>query len=207
MKDKLGGLYAITDKKLVARENFAEAVEKAIRGGASVIQLREKETPESEIITLGKELLSVTKSYGVPLIINDSPEITKKIGAEGVHLGEGDCSIEHAREVLGTGAIIGVSCYGSIERGLDAERRGADYAAFGTPYSTPTKPGRVPTPIEVLVQAKKGIKSIPIFAIGGIFPENARVILDTGVDGIAAITSIFGTDDHEQAARELSSIL
>ena len=206
-KSALSGLYAVTDKKLIPREAFEDAVEKALRGGAGLIQLREKDTPPEEIIELGKSLLQITKSYGAPLIINDSPEIAREIGADGVHLGEGDCSIEHARRVLGDHAIVGVSCYGSIERGIDAETRGADYVAFGTPYNTPTKPGRVPTPLEVLRETAEKIKSIPIFSIGGITAENTSVIMDTGVDGIAAITSIFGSDDPEQVARELVSII
>lgn len=203
----LSGLYIITDKKLIPREAFEDTVGKALRGGASIIQLREKDTPPEEIIELGKSLLRITKSYGVPLIINDSPETARDIGADGVHLGEGDCSIEHARGVLGEDAVVGVSCYGSIERGIDAENRGADYVAFGTPYNTPTKPGRVPTPLEILREAVETIKTIPIFSIGGITTENASVIMETGVDGIAAITSIFGPDDPEQAARELVSII
>jgi len=205
MKESLRGLYAITDKKLIAREDFIEAVEKALIGGASIIQLREKETNQEELIRLGKDILMITKSHRVPLIINDSPELAKEIGAEGVHLGEHDCSIAYARSVLGEDAIIGVSCYGQIERGINAEREGADYVAFGTSYYTPTKPDREPTSVDVLKEAVEKIKRIPIFAIGGITVDNARTIMDTGVDGIAVITSIFGSDDPEQAARELAA--
>lgn len=205
MGKNLRGLYAITDKKLIARENFTEAVEKALIGGASIIQLREKETGREELIRLGKNILKITRRYGVPLIINDSPEIALEIGAEGVHLGEYDCSVAYARGVLGEDAVIGVSCYSQIERGINAEREGADYVAFGTPYYTPTKPDRVPTSVDVLKEAVEKIKSIPIFAIGGITAGNARTIMSTGVDGIAVITSIFGSDDPEQAARELAA--
>lgn len=206
-KTALGGLYAVTDKKLIPRDKFAQTVEEVIRGGARLIQLREKETDTEELIKLGKSLLQITKSYNIPLVINDSPEMAMKIGADGVHLGEGDSSIGHARSVLGEGAIIGVSCYGVIERGVNAELMGADYVAFGTPYSTTTKPGRIPTPLDVLREAVEKIKTIPIFSIGGITPENAAPILETGVDGIAAITSIFGSDDPEKAARDLSLLI
>lgn len=205
MKKNLRGLYAITDKKLIARESFLEAVEKALAGGASIIQLREKETDKEELIKLGKDILSITKSHGAPLIVNDSPEIALEIGAQGVHLGEYDCTIAYARSVLGEDAVIGVSCYGLIERGLNAQREGADYVAFGTPYFTPTKPDRAPTSVDVLKEAAVKIKRIPIFAIGGITADNARTIMETGVDGIAVITSIFGSDDPEQAARELAA--
>ncbi len=207
MKRMLNGLYVITDKKLIPRERFAATVEEAIRGGASVVQLREKNTPKDEIIELGKSVLKITAKYGVPLIINDSAELAREIGADGVHLGEDDPDVAHAREVLGRDNIIGVSCYGKIERGLNAERDGADYVAFGTPFFTPTKPERTPTSFDVLREAVTRIKSIPIFAIGGITPENAESVLETGVDGIAVITSVFGSPDPEAAARDLTRVI
>ena len=200
----LKGLYVITDKKLIPRDRFIERVEKVIRGGAKIIQLREKGTPEDEIIRLGKVLLEITRRYGIPLIINDSPELAEKIGADGVHLGKDDTEISEARKILGDEAIIGVSCYGEIERGLKAEREGADYLAFGTPFFTPTKPDRKPTPFEILKEAKRRIKTIPLFAIGGITKENAKSVLETGVDGIAVITAVFSSPDPEEAARNLA---
>ncbi|HEX3034198.1 MAG TPA: thiamine phosphate synthase [Thermodesulfobacteriota bacterium] len=200
----LGGLYIITDKKLILRSNFIETVEKALRGGAKIIQLREKATPEKEIIKLGKELLEVTRKYSVPLIINDSPVLAKEIGVDGVHIGQYDMLIPEAREFLGNKTIIGVSCYGDIQRGLQAEREGADYVSFGTPFFTPTKPDRKPTPFEVLREAKRRITKIPVFAIGGITKENARSVLETGVDGICVITSVFSSSDPEKASRELA---
>lgn len=206
MKRMLRGLYVITDKKLISRDSFAATVEKAVRGGASVVQLREKDTPGDEVVSLGKALLKMTRKYEVPLIINDSVELAKAIGADGVHLGEDDPMISHAREVLGGDRIIGVSCYGKLERGIDAEREGADYVAFGTPFFTPTKPERTPTSFDVLREAVSRIKSIPVFAIGGITPENADSVLETGVDGIAVITAVFGSRDPEKAARELAAI-
>lgn len=206
MKNNLTGLYVITDKKLIKRAGFIETVEKSIKGGARIVQLREKDTPQNEILNLGKELLKLTRRYDVPLIINDSPELAKEIGADGVHLGGDDTSIKNARAILGDEVIIGVSCYNQIERGLNAVQNGADYVAFGTPYYTPTKPEREPTSIEVLKEAVYVISQIPIFAIGGITKENASEILGTGVDGIAVITSVFGSPDPENAARELVSI-
>jgi len=206
MKKNLKGLYVITDKKLINRDRFIETVEKSIKGGARIVQLREKGTPENEIISLGREILKVTKSYRIPLIINDSPELAQEIGADGVHLGGEDTSITNARAILGDMAIIGVSCYNQIERGLKAVENGADYVAFGTPYYTPTKPQREPTAIGILREAVNLIKSIPIFAIGGITKENAAPILETGVEGIAVITSVFGSPDPETAARELAAL-
>ena len=200
----LKGLYAITDKKLIPRDRFVETVEKVIRGGAKIIQLREKDSPEEEIIRLGKELLKITRRYGIPLIINDSPKLAMEIGADGVHLGKDDTEISEARKILGGEAIIGVSCYGDIERGLQAEKEGADYLAFGTPFFTPTKPDRKTTPFEILKEAKRRIKTIPIFAIGGITKGNAKSVLETGVDGIAVITAVFSSPNPEEAARSLA---
>jgi thiamine-phosphate pyrophosphorylase len=206
MREILNGLYVITDKRLIKRDSFVDTVEMAIKGGARIVQLREKETPDDEIINLGKAILNVTKKYSVPLIINDSPDLTKKIGADGIHLGGHDTSVEKARSILGSNSIIGVSCYNQIERGLNAVKSGADYVAFGTPYNTPTKPDREPTSIDILNQAVKSI-NIPIFAIGGITKDNAKPILETGVDGIAVITSVFGSSDPETAARELANLI
>ena len=206
MKRMLKGLYVITNKKLISRDSFAATVEKAIQGGASVVQLREKDTPGDEVVGFGRALLKLTKKYEIPLIINDSIELAMAIGADGVHLGEDDPKVSYAREALGGDKIIGVSCYGKLERGLNAERDGADYVAFGTPFFTPTKPERSPTSFDVLREAVSKIKSIPIFAIGGITHENADSVFETGVDGIAVITAIFGAGDPEKAARELASI-
>ena len=203
----LSGLYVITDEKLIPRVHFLETVEKALAGGANIVQLRDKTSAPSEIVALGRELLGVTKRYGVPLIINDSPDLMMEIKADGVHLGEDDPNVIPTRKKLGNGAIIGVSCYGSVPRGINAERMGADYVVFGTPWSTPTKPGRIPTPFETLVEAKTAVAGIPIFAIGGIFAHNAAEVLATGVDGVAVITSVFGSDDPERASREIRSAL
>jgi thiamine-phosphate pyrophosphorylase len=204
VKRSLKGLYVITDKKLIPRERFIETAEKAIRGGARIIQLREKDTKEEEIVRLGRKLIEITRRYEIPLIINDSPELSREIGADGVHLGKEDHEISEVRTILGNEAIIGVSCYGDIERGLKAEREGADYVVFGTPFFTPTKPDRKPTPFEVLKEAVRRIKTTPIFAIGGITKENAGSVLETGVDGIAVITAVFSSPDPEKAARDLA---
>jgi thiamine-phosphate pyrophosphorylase len=206
MRYILRGLYIITDKNLIPRGMFLETVEKALRGGARILQLREKDSSQEEIMGLGKGLLQITRKYDVPLIINDSPFLAKKIGADGVHLGKDDPSIQEARKILGSEAIIGASCYGEIERGIQAEKEGADYVAFGTPFFTPTKPERKGTPLEVLRDARKRITKIPIFAIGGINKENAPSVLETGVDGIAVITGVFGSPDPERAARDLASL-
>ena len=206
MKASISGLYIITDKKLIDRENFLNKVESALKGGAKLVQLREKNTDKKEILLLGKKLLGITKKYYVPLIINDYPEIAHEIGADGVHLGQNDPDVKTARKILGNNKIIGVSCYNQIERGVNAVTEGADYIVFGTPYYTPTKPEREPTSLETLLEARDKFRDIPIFAIGGINESNAETIVNTGVDGIAVITGIFGSEDPEKSARSLSSL-
>jgi thiamine-phosphate pyrophosphorylase len=205
MQYQIQGLYVITDEKLIPRKRFVETVEKAIKGGAKIVQLREKQSSGEEILRLAEELLKLTRKYNVPLIINDYLELARDIGAEGVHLGQHDTSLAEARKVLGNRAIIGVSCYSSIERGIEAHEEGADYLAFGTPFFTPTKPDRQPTSFEILKEARRVIPKIPIFAIGGITPQNVASILETGVDGIAVITSVFGSSDPEKVSRQLSA--
>lgn len=202
----LKGLYLITDNKIIDRDRFIETVELAVSGGASILQLREKGTEPREIIKLGRQLLEITRRFGIPLIINDSPEIALETGAEGVHLGEEDPDLEYARDLLGSQAIIGVSCYHKIERGIEAVEKGANYLAFGTPYTTPTKPGRVPTSFETLKMAKSRFTDIPVFAIGGISPENASEVIETGVDGIAVITSVFGSENPYETSRNLKAL-
>lgn len=204
MKYDLKGLYVITDRRLIDRDDFVNTVEKSLRGGAKILQLREKNTDYDEIIYIGKELIRVTAKYRVPLIINDYPEIAIEIRAQGVHLGETDTTVKEARKLLGDEAIIGVSCYGIIERGMEALSLGADYLVFGTPYQTPTKPGRKPTPLSVLYEARLKFKNIPLFAIGGITRDNISDVLATGVDGVAVITSVFGSPDPETASNELA---
>ena len=170
-----------------------------------MVQLREKESSGEEILRIAGELHKLTRGYNVPLIINDYLDVARDIGAEGVHLGQHDTPVAEARRALGDRAIIGVSCYSSIERGIEAHKEGVDYLAFGTPFFTPTKPDRRPTSFEILKEAKRVITKIPIFAIGGITAQNVASVLETGVDGIAVITGVFGSSDPEKASRQLSA--
>src|SRR5438093_2595777 len=182
---KLCGLYAITDTHLIPRERFVETVEAAVRGGATLVQLREKETPRAEIVRLGRAVLEVTRRYGALLIVNDHPTIAKEIGADGVHVGREDPPVAETRALLGPGVIIGASCYGDIARAVAAEQEGADYVAFGTPFPSPTKPGkRTDMTLGIFQEAKRRVH-VPVFAIGGITPANAKQVIDAGADGVA----------------------
>jgi thiamine-phosphate pyrophosphorylase len=202
---KLRGLYAITDTHLIPRARFAATVEAAVRGGATMIQLREKEAPRAEIVRLGREILAVTRRYGALLIINDHPSVVQEIGADGVHVGREDPSIAEARALLGPQAIIGASCYGDIERAVEAEKAGADYVAFGTPFPSPTKPKRTDISVEIFRQAKQSVR-VPVFAIGGITLANAQQIIAAGADGIALVSGVFAQPNVEAAARALAQL-
>jgi thiamine-phosphate pyrophosphorylase len=202
---KLRGLYVITDTKLIPRQRFVETVEAAVRGGATMVQLREKDTPRAETVRLGRELLAVTRRYGALLIINDHPSVAQEIGADGAHVGREDPPVAEARALLGPQAIIGASCYGDVARAVAAERDGADYVAFGTPFPSPTKTKRTDISLEIFRQAKQCVK-VPVFAIGGITLDNARQVIDAGADGIAVVSGVFGATDVEAAARALARL-
>jgi thiamine-phosphate pyrophosphorylase len=202
---KLGGLYAITDTKLIPRERFVDTVEAAVRGGATMVQLREKDTAREEFTRLGRELLAVTHRYGALLIINDHPTIAKEIGADGVHVGREDPPVAEARALLGPQAIIGASCYGEVKRAVAAEHEGADYVAFGTPFPSPTKTKRTDISLGIFQEVKRQVH-VPVFAIGGITIDNARQVIDAGADGIAVVSGVFAASDVEASAHALAQL-
>lgn len=205
MPTKLRGLYAITDAHLIPRERFADTVAAAVRGGAMLVQLREKEAPREDIIQLGRAVLEVTRRYGALLIVNDHPSVAKAIGADGVHVGRDDPSVAEARALLGPEAIIGASCYGELERAVTAEREGADYVAFGTPFPSPTKTKRTDISLSIFQEAKR-LVHVPVFAIGGITLDNAVQLLAAGADGVAVVSGVFGAPDVEAAAHAFAAL-
>jgi thiamine-phosphate pyrophosphorylase len=191
------GLYAITQTEGKTEQQIIDAVDAALSGGAAVIQYRNKQTTSSD--TLACSLLDLCHRYSIPLIINDDINMATRIGADGVHLGKTDGAIEHARDILGSEAIIGVSCYNSVELAVSAQAQLANYIAFGRFFNSGSKPLAAPADIETLRLAKTRIQ-LPIVAIGGILPDNGRQLLDAGADLLAVIGGLF---DHEpkQAAR------
>ncbi|MCK4843031.1 MAG: thiamine phosphate synthase [Methylococcales bacterium] len=184
------GLYAITQTDGKSNEQVIEAVHSALKGGASVIQYRDK--VPSDALYLAKELLVLCRHHQTPLIINDDADFALQIGADGVHIGKDDVGIAAARKVLGSKAIIGLSCYDNIDTALQAQANGVNYVAFGRFFPSSSKPLAAPAQIETLQQARKQI-NIPIVAIGGILPENGRQLLNAGADILAVIGGVF---DH-----------
>ena len=205
MQTKVRGLYVITDTHLIPRGRFVETVEAALRGGATMVQLREKTAPHEEIVRLGRELLAVTRRYGALLIVNDHPLVAREIGADGAHVGREDPPVAEARSLLGPHAIIGASCYGEVARAVAAEEAGADYVAFGTPFPSPTKAKRTDTSLGIYQEVKQQVK-VSVFAIGGITADNARQVIEAGADGIAVVSGVFGAPDVESAARALAQL-
>jgi thiamine-phosphate pyrophosphorylase len=191
LQAKLRGLYAITDAVLIPRDRFAATVEAAVRNGATMVQLREKDIPPEEVARLGKELLAVTRKYGALLIVNDHPSVALEIGADGVHVGRDDPPVAAARAMLGPDIIIGASCYGDVDKAVEAEQAGADYVAFGTPFPSPTK-------------MKRTDISLDIF--GGINIHNAAQVIGAGADGIAVVSGIFAAPDVGAAAQALARL-
>ena len=191
------GLYAITAESHSTPEQLAQAVNAALHGGAKVIQYRAKSTQNR--LTEAKLLLAVCHALQVPLIINDDVELALAIGADGVHLGKDDGSILAARRSLGEQAIIGVSCYNSVERALEAQVLGASYVAFGRFFPSSSKPNAPCAQLETLTAAKQCLH-LPVVAIGGITPANGRSLLEAGADLLAVIDGVFGASDTEQSA-------
>jgi thiamine-phosphate pyrophosphorylase len=149
--------------------------------------------------------LTVTRRYGALLLINDDPEIARAIGADGVHVGREDATVPEARALLGPDAIIGVTCYGQIERAVTAVQEGADYVAFGTPFPSPTKGTQGRTPLTIYRDVKRHV-SVPVFAIGGININNAQQVRDAGADAISVVSGVFGAPDVGAAAKALAEI-
>jgi thiamine-phosphate pyrophosphorylase len=195
------GLYAITDGP---RPDLRAAVERALEGGAAIVQYRDKSGDGERRRAEGAALLAVCHRFGVPLIINDDVELAAAIGAEGVHLGEHDGNVDAARTRLGASAIIGVSCYDSLDRARQLAAAGADYLAFGAFFPSPTKPLARRARVGLLRDAKS--LGLPLVAIGGITPDNARPLIEAGADFVAAISGVFAAADPSAAARRYAHL-
>ncbi len=193
------GLYAITGQ-FDSAHRLIERVELAIQGGAAIIQYRDKNSTLTEQQEIARQLLTVCNRLRTPLIINDDIELAKTIGAHGVHLGQNDSKLAQAKISLPSDAIIGITCYNSIERAIEAEKQGASYVAFGRFFFSKSKPEASTASLSILAQAKQQL-SLPVTAIGGINTENGSKVLEAGADLLAVIDGVFGEDQPDQAAR------
>ena len=198
-------LYLVTDRRWLGEKTLWDGVEEAIRGGVTLVQLREKEIPSREYFELAQRVKEVTDRHDIPLIINNRIDIALAIDAHGVHLGPEDLPVPIARKLLGDGKIIGSSA-ASVDEALLFQAQGADYLGVGAVFPTATKRGTEKVGLEDL----RGIKSavhIPVVAIGGIKAENAKSVIETGVDGVAVVSAIMDQTDIREAARQLLSML
>jgi thiamine-phosphate pyrophosphorylase len=201
---KLQGLYAITPDSGDPHGLRAE-VDSALRGGAAMIQYRNKALSTELALYQARELLKLCRQAGVPFVINDDVELAARSDADGVHLGRTDGSIGAARARLGTDKIIGASCYNEFDRAVSAQKEGADYVAFGSFFASDTKPHAVRASLKLLEDAKRSL-TVPVVAIGGIDLGNAKQLVDAGADMVAVITALFNAADVETAARQFSQL-
>lgn len=202
MKSVDWSVYVITDRDAAGDRSVLEVVRAAIRGGATVVQLREKSATTREMIALGQALHGVTVPAGVPLIVNDRLDVALAIGAEGVHVGVDDMPVPLARRVLGPDRLVGYSP-DTVEAALRGQQEGADYLGIGDVFGTPSKPDAgEPIGLEGLAAVVEAV-SIPVVAIGGITVENAAAAVGAGAAGVAVISAVAGAENPEAAARWL----
>lgn len=199
-------LYLVTDRRFLKDRTLKSAVEDSIKGGVTIVQVREKDVTTREFYKVALEVKEITDKYNVPLIINDRIDIAQAIDADGVHLGQDDMPIKLARKILGKNKIIGISV-GNVDEAKEAEKDGADYVGIGAIFFTGSKKD-IDTPIGTsgLKEVVESV-NIPSVAIGGVNKENLSEVIKTGTNGAAVISAILGKENIEQAAKELKVLL
>ena len=197
-------LYAVTDRSWLRGSTLYEQVEKALRGGATFIQLREKSLDTESFIEEAGQIKILCEKYHVPFVINDNVEVALAVGADGVHVGQGDMAASDARKKLGAGKIIGVTAR-TVQQAAEAERQGADYLGTGAVFATSTKGDAKEISHGTLKEICRSV-SIPVVAIGGIIAGNVMELKGTGIEGVAVVSAVFASEDIESAARELRGL-
>lgn len=195
------GLYAITDGP---RADLLPVARAALEGGATMLQYRDKTDEAARRLREARALAEWCRGFDVPLIINDGVGLAHASGAAGVHLGKDDIGIAEARAALGAEAIIGISCYDSLQRARDAAAAGADYLAFGAFFPSTTKPGARRANPDLLRDAREF--GLPLVAIGGITAENGGALIEAGADFLAVVSALFGAGDVRVAAHRFSAL-
>ena len=201
-------IYAVTDRAWTGRMTLFEQVEAALRGGATMVQLREKGLAEQDFegfLEEARRMHELTARYGVPLIIDDNVEIALKSGAEGVHVGQNDMDAGEVRRLLGPDRILGVTAK-TVEQARRAQDAGADYLGSGAVFGTSTKADAIPMSLERLREICACVR-IPVVAIGGICLENIGRLSGSGVAGAALVSGIFGAEDIEGTTRRLAEVM
>jgi thiamine-phosphate pyrophosphorylase len=195
-------LYVITDEQIGHGLSHAELARRAVAGGADTIQLRDKRLSGRDLLIVASAIREVTRDAGALFVVNDRLDVALAAGADGVHLGESDLPIEHARRIAPPGFIIGASV-GSVATAVRAGAAGADYVALSPTFSTASKDDAGPGHGLAMLSAIRSAVSLPLVAIGGITPGNVADVIAAGADGIAVISAVVGEDDVTAAARDL----
>ena len=194
-------LYAVTDRHWLGDETLYDQVKKALDGGATFVQLREKKLDREDFLAEALEIQKLCKKYGVPFVINDEVSIAKDIDADGVHVGQSDMEAMDVRKVLGPDKILGVSAQ-TVEQAIIAEKHGADYLGVGAVFATGSKDDADDVSHETLKAICEAV-SIPVIAIGGITKDNVSELAGSGICGVAVISAIFGQNDIKEATEDL----
>lgn len=197
-------LYLVTDRMLMRTKTLGEAVEQAVIGGCTMVQLREKEILSLDFYVLASEMKKITDRYGIPLIINDRIDIAMAVGAAGVHIGQKDIPADIARKVIGKDMLLGVSAVSAAEA-VNAAKAGADYLGVGAMFPTGTKPDAGFVSMEELERIRKAV-DIPIVVIGGISKENAMLFQPMGIDGLAVVSAVIAQPNIKKSAADLKSL-
>lgn len=204
MKNFDSTLYFITDSTIFSEEEFLFRIEEALNGGATLLQLREKDKTTREYIALAKKVHTLTQKYNVPLIIDDRIDVAMAIGAEGVHLGQSDMPINIARKILGSDVIIGATAK-TVPQALEAYEQGADYLGVGAIYPTTTKVKTVLTSVDTLKDICKAVP-IPVNAIGGLNKTNTEILRGVNIAGICVVSAIMKADNPKSETEILLEI-
>ncbi len=197
-------VYAVTDRAWLNGRSLADDVEKAIKGGATMVQLREKALNDEEFLKEAFEIKAVCNRYNVPFIINDNVEVAVKCGADGVHVGQSDLEAGKTRAMVGENVLLGVSAQ-TVEMAIAAEKAGADYLGVGSVFTTSTKLDADSVSYDTLQAICRAV-SIPVVAIGGITKDNLPQLAGSGIVGVAVVSAIFAQEDIESATRELAEL-
>ena len=197
-------LYLVTDRRLMSTKTLGEAVEQAIAGGCTLVQLREKEISSLDFYVLASEMKKTTDRYGIPLIINDRIDIAMAVDAAGGHIGQKDIPADIARKVIGKDMLLGVSAT-SVTEAVNAAIAGADYLGVGAMFQTGTKPDAGFVSMEELGRIRRAV-DIPIVVIGGISRENAMLFQPMGIDGLAVVSAVIAQPDIKKSAADLKSL-
>lgn len=198
MKRKLAGLYAITPDE-PRTDILVRKVGQALRGGASLVQYRNKTADPELRFEQGRALAALCRAAGAAFIVNDDLALALALDADGVHLGGDDGDLAEARRRLGQGRLLGASCYDRIELAEAAAQAGVDYLAFGSVFSSGTKPGAVRAPLAIFAEARRSF-ALPLVAIGGITLQNAPQVFAAGADAVAVISAVFDAGDIAASA-------